>query len=312
MVSTPIILTLTFVSLLGNINRQVDAADCSQLYATKCLAKLPNPTQAPVVVYDGDDAIYVFGGSRRNLPYPSVYSNEILKYTISTDTIKLVAHLPLGLFLGTVTADGLGNYFYFGGAYSLGDSNYYSTSFAYNQSMAYVTSGNYLQNGVIKFDMQTYTWSKMADLPTLYRTAFGFWDKSKEKAYLFGLGNAHANPPYDHVGYYVTPDHAQIEHFNIPNDDLEYSAVTNDERDGFIVGRLKQTNSLFWYQLQTGDGKYCPVSGLPGNDDVLLGGTGVALVPKLKRVYVFGGASRNLTTGLATTHDGIWHIDVDM
>ncbi|OXA41400.1 hypothetical protein Fcan01_23597 [Folsomia candida] len=305
MVSTLIILTLAILSFLGNIHRQVGAADCSQLHATKCLAKLPNPTSTPVVVYDGDDAIYVFGGARSYLPYPSVYSNEILKYAISTDTIKLVAHLPLGLFLGTVTADGLGNYFYFGDAYSLGDSNY-----------------------VFKFDSNTNWITPVAQIPYIFQynlhmeqdfrpsdpisSAFGFWDKSKEKAYLFGLGNAHANRPYDHVGYYVRPDHAQIEHFNIPNDDLEYSAVSNDERNGFIVGGLKRTDSLFWYQLQTGDGKYCPVSGLPGKVDQFLGGTGIALVPKLKRVYVFGGASRNLTTGLGSTYDGIWYIDVDM
>ncbi|XP_021964903.1 uncharacterized protein LOC110860150 [Folsomia candida] len=311
-----------------------DAADCSQLYAKKCDAHLPHPTQVPVVSYDGDDAIYIFGGCRWTLSGPDVYSNEILKYTISTDTIQLVAHLPFGVYLGTLTADGLGNYFYFGGAIPGYNSHYvikfnsytnqvdivnripyyfhYSASFAVDQSTAYVMAGNLFQEGVIKFDMQTYAWEQMADLPTKFRTAVAFWDKNKQAAYVFGQGNAAVSPPYDQVIHEPAPDYGQIYNFQIPDDYLNVPAVSNDETDGFVVGGFKPTESLFWFQMQSWTGKYCPVVGLPGGDDVLFSRTGIAFVPNLNRLYVFGGASQNLNNYLETTHDTIWVIDVDL
>ncbi|OXA47733.1 hypothetical protein Fcan01_16895 [Folsomia candida] len=320
-------------TLVTTIYHPVSAADCSQLYAKPCLAKLPYPTQVPVVSYDGDDSIYIFGGARWYLTGPAVYSNEILKYTISTDAIQLVALLPIGLYLGTVTADGLGNYFYFGGAYPGGNSHYvfkfnsytnqvtqvtripfyfhYSASFAYDQSTAFIMSGNLFQNGVVKFSMDNYGWSQMADLPTQFSQAVTFWDKKTERAYLFGKGNALVNPPYDHVVYQPGPDYSQIHPLDLPDNYLDVAAVSNDEYNGYIVGGFKETGSLFWYRLDTGDGQYCPVWGLPGGGDILFSRTGIALVPNLKRIYVFGGATQSLTSPwLQTTYDDIWFIEV--
>ncbi|OXA46043.1 Kelch-like protein 25 [Folsomia candida] len=309
------------------------SADCSLLYATLCRARLPAHTQAPLVSYDGADSIYIFGGARWYLSGWEVYSNEILKYTISTDSIALVAHLPKGLYLGTVTADGLGNYFYFGGAapnmedsksvYKF-DSNtgqvtevaiirhdlQYSASFLYNSSVSYIQAGNLFQNGVIRFDHATNTWTRLTDLPTKFRTAAAFWDKNAERAYIFGQGNAAVNPPYDHVVYSPGPDIGAISNLQIPDDFVQMMSATNDEREGFIVGGFHPTDSIYWYQLPFDVGEYCPVAGLPGGGDVLFSRTGAAFVPKMRRVYVFGGGSQNLTSYLDKTHDEIWYIDV--
>lgn len=152
----------------------------------------------------------------------------------------------------------------------------------------------------------------MNDLPTLFRTAASFWD-GNGRLYLFGQGNAALNPPYDRVIYHPDPDVGQIENnLNIPADIGQVTSATNDERDDYIVGGLKEMDSIFWYQLQIGDGKYCPTWGLPGAQDVLFYGTGVAYVPKWGRVYVFGRVSRYTTIWMETTHDSIWYIDVAM
>jgi hypothetical protein len=37
-------------------------SDGSELEATLCTAKLPNPVGHAATIYDGDDSIYVFGG----------------------------------------------------------------------------------------------------------------------------------------------------------------------------------------------------------------------------------------------------------
>lgn len=116
----------------------------------------------------------------------------------------------------------------------------------------------------------------------------------------------------DQVIHEPAPDYGQIYNFQIPDDYLNVPAVSNDETDGFVVGGFKPTESLFWFQMQSWTGKYCPVVGLPGGDDVLFSRTGIAFVPNLNRLYVFGGASQNLNNYLETTHDTIWVIDVDL
>lgn len=91
-------------------------AHSQNLTASYSQVKIPAPDSiVPVVWYDGDDAIYIFGGGW------SENRQKILRYSLSQDTIHWEGSLPLPSTIGSVHSGSNGNIFYFGA--DLGDND---------------------------------------------------------------------------------------------------------------------------------------------------------------------------------------------
>jgi len=73
------------------------------------------------ISYDGLDTVYIIGGNS----YPSPDSREILKYSLSQDTLDLVGELPEGLILAFAGNDGQGTHYVVGGANSAASTEIY-------------------------------------------------------------------------------------------------------------------------------------------------------------------------------------------
>lgn len=79
-----------------------------QLIATQCQDRFASGRYGTAAIYDGDDAIYIIGGT----PYGGY---DISKYSISSDELNLVAEIPLNRADGTVSIDTQGNIYHHGG-----------------------------------------------------------------------------------------------------------------------------------------------------------------------------------------------------
>lgn len=100
------IFSLLIVTLLPNYSTS------QTLTVEKSVATLPYLSCGVASVYDGDDNIFIFGG------YDGValYSDKILKYSISADNLTIVSQFPWGVGFGAVLAGRTNtSYFYIGG-----------------------------------------------------------------------------------------------------------------------------------------------------------------------------------------------------
>lgn len=102
--------------------------------------KLPHANGCPLPFYDEYDTIYFFGGCSDD-----TYTN-ILKFTVSTDTLEEIGVLPGRGQVGTVQSDGLGNIFYFGGG-DLGTQVYVFNTTP-NSSNTVATLPNRVRSGI--------------------------------------------------------------------------------------------------------------------------------------------------------------------
>lgn len=82
------------------------------LSVTYSRVKLPIPDHAHRVLYDGNDAVYLLGGSSTTGD-----ASRILRYSISKDSITWEGSLPVTARYGTLQSDWDGNIFYFGAEY---------------------------------------------------------------------------------------------------------------------------------------------------------------------------------------------------
>jgi N-acetylneuraminic acid mutarotase len=98
-------------------------------------AKLPFPVAGSVGVYDGDDFIYLLGGTSS----PRSFYSDIIRYTLSTEEVKKVGSLPTKLAYGTGFWDGTG-VVYLGGKDDLGQLQ--STIYKYSPGHKYAVELN--------------------------------------------------------------------------------------------------------------------------------------------------------------------------
>lgn len=153
----------------------IESSTGQQLSAEYLKVKLPAPN-APDAYYDGDDTIYVIGGSFH--PY-----NEILAFSITSETVELIGSFPGRAQLGTVQGDSSGNIFYIGGepnyqqifkfepvtnttsiVATLPYLVYHHTSVKYEDKV-YIIGGRDGPKGLLVFDLETMQLSQMENLP---------------------------------------------------------------------------------------------------------------------------------------------------
>src|SRR5665811_555736 len=101
-----------------------------ELNAEVVKTRLPDKMIRTASIYDGNDSIYIIGGYR---PISGVTSEEILKFSITDETITQEASLPLQIQRGSAVLDNQGeNIYYFGGI----DGTYSSKADIYKFNLA--------------------------------------------------------------------------------------------------------------------------------------------------------------------------------
>lgn len=309
---------------------------CQCLTAIRSRARLPMKRAFTTSIYDGEDSIYTFGGSEyRN---PSFYDyKDILKYTISTDTIQIVNQLPLPLFYSSTSMDMSGNIFLFGGiernaegglSYSPLIFKYFpktnilqqiSTRLPYRMydMAAAKTSNNqvYLFGGSTQFntflfDMDSLSLTSGGRLPTR-------WEELKTTAVSDNLGNSFIFGHLDFAPAPVIKLNLQTLQMVMGQETLPYfrdrPASVWDGTNAYVIGgHFPVGNAIIQFNPVTMTHVLIPVTNFPGDGDSILSSTAAVYVEKLKRIYFMGGVSISLVGGASVYHDEIWYIDLEL
>ncbi|OXA60567.1 uncharacterized protein LOC110844876 [Folsomia candida] len=301
------------------------------LVAVEAGSKLPQTLAHSVAAYDGNDTIYVFGGYNETCP-PSYLSDQILRYTVSTDSIEVAARFPKGLCYGAVTSDNEGAYYFFGGydefEQSLAIYKFSSisgtvsqvsflpngviqtASFQSNSKTSYVFGGGLVATSIIKFDTETDTITDVIPMPVEYDQMLSFWDNVNQVAYIFG--SRRPTPGAEPVMVFSPESNEITTLTNFTFYEFEYptrGVMTTDGIYGYGVGGFFPYDSIMQFHLQSLETKYVPVLNHPGANGTEFWGAGAAYVNSLNRIYFFGGVSYK-SGGDSNFNDKIWFIDL--
>ncbi|XP_035708326.1 uncharacterized protein LOC118435913 [Folsomia candida] len=93
--------------------RPPEVVDClaTTLYAVHMETKLPKVLHSITVFYDGEDSIYLFGGTSLNS-----YQSDVIMYDIPSGSLTNIGSMPYLVHGATSYGDGVGNILTFGGA----------------------------------------------------------------------------------------------------------------------------------------------------------------------------------------------------
>jgi hypothetical protein len=294
----------------------------AQLSGVESSAKLPTPRTLTSAVYDGEDSIYIVGGSEDEF-----HTFDFLKYSISNDTLEF-----------TKTSQSL---------------SYGRVAMDFNTKEIYYIGGflDFLINyDVLKFNPDNSSWTVHTTLPLEQASyAFSLVQPSPDTALLFG-GSLYQSI----VEVNLTSKNARQLLNNIPElaqNDGCTATLINEEGDVIIFAYPTlntDSSSVVKYSVASGNyslaagppvsnylysssiwdeknvymiagasiGQFNPVTNewkgflavnFPPNWSHVIG-TSSVYVPKLNRVYIFGGGSLSDFK----IFDGIWWIDLDM
>lgn len=96
---THVINNVVFLNILTSL---LLPSTAKQLVAVEVSTKLPSTRYSTSAIYDGKDAIYIIGGM--NIASGSILG-EIVKFTISTEEVQLVASVPTPMTVGSASFD---------------------------------------------------------------------------------------------------------------------------------------------------------------------------------------------------------------
>jgi hypothetical protein len=138
-------------------------------------------------------------------------TDDIFRYDLSTDTITVVGKMPSTIYAGSVTSDGAGNFYYFGGTPDGGSSyNYDVIRFSSqtgetskvgwimrtlfrspvvqinNHTALILGSQHYEDPAVFRYDTATNNVKLMPFLPQRYSDSGVFWNERDGVAIVFG------------------------------------------------------------------------------------------------------------------------------
>lgn len=163
----PILLvTLTLLHFSNFTHAQIERAEVVTLDVI-----LPINLTYLSAIYDGDDSIYLLGGSISNVPY--LQSDVVYRFSIATEEIDIVGYLPEEVQTGDAFWDRDTRSIYY---------VYGASSFIYRVRLA--------DNGTVQ---------EVETLPELDNNNYlmfttACWDRSSRKAWIFG------HPRYDNPG----------------------------------------------------------------------------------------------------------------
>lgn len=317
----PIVIKLTawilFISSL-------QPSHCQQLSAEFVQVRLPFQSWGQSAFHDGNDLIYLIGGTGNA-------DNQILQFSISSETIKVVGNLPVQVFSGSVQEDSGGNLFIFGCGDN-GDQVYkfnpklnssefitnlpfdirYHNSIKYNATSNTVyIPGGYFQRQLLSFDMETTMLTNLTDLefdlfnPTSVRIG--------NKAFIFDHSNIRNRQAFEFN--LDTFEMLLVGRDTLPVFNWVPSSVW-DESFVYVVGGYEANwypyNGIIQFDPRTFDNRFIPVKNFPAFNTTCyhIAPTSV-YVRNLNRIYFFGGQSFDSSNNHVWTFDVIYYVNLN-
>ncbi|OXA63368.1 uncharacterized protein LOC110863263 [Folsomia candida] len=320
----------------------------SQFVAVESKVKLPKAKHGSCAVYDGNDSIYILGGYSIDTPQ----SSEIYKYTISSDNIAQIGELPLPVFEMSASIDTSGNIYTHGGMIEFirenGTIGHVSLTEIYRfdpvanttsrvadlpapnlemvsipgdmPNTVYILAGHHEREAIVLFNMTDLTVSRIANLQKAYwfMTAVSSGDGF---AFIFGNEDDNIAPTYPVAKVNLNTRQASYGPPTFPRL-LGMPAAVWDGKFAYIIGGYGNisagynTDTIIQFDPSTLENKVITVANFPtnGNPELFFAWTSAVYVPKLHRIYIFGGINRGLdgcvVADCTTWRDGIWYIDL--
>lgn len=300
-----------------------------QVLTTQTLdVKLPAPDACQATFYDGDDSIYLFGGSE----YPQ--NKQILKFTIFSETLQVVGTLPEASICGHAYSDSSRNIFYLGGGdsgatwfkevykfnpvtgvvshvanlpYTAGERPSFKFSETSNTILVFGDDGEVTQK-LSAFDLYSLTSSTVSTNFTFYANS-ATAIKVGSKAFLFGVRDPEAARMAVEVDVDTFFNMQYVGLATLPTFTWHPSSVW-DGNYGYVIGGYDsstgvRTDGIIQFNPVTYENRFIPVENFPvGGSSHFWYSPATVFVPSRNRIYFFGGYSS------IKIHDEIFYIDL--
>ncbi|XP_035710045.1 uncharacterized protein LOC118436330 [Folsomia candida] len=330
-----VVTLISFILILSQLSK-------GQLLTAEYLdAKLPFPNRCPRGVFNGDDLIYLLGGSGAD----GVSQNQILSLSVSTSTLQSVGVLPGNGRRGTIQSDAFGNMYYIGGGdghhfvfkfdpvtnrstvaaslpYNVEDST--SVKILDNNNTVYILGGDDFGDGLLAFDLELLTYANVSTLPFAINQGTSVRGNDL-KMYIFDDSSTLEQKQAIELDL-VTLRMMSVGPPTLPQFIYWPSSVFDGDKFAYIIGGylpnvesdedddnnvLTPTGGIIQFDTVTFENRFLPVRNLPveGLSYFTLAPAAV-YVNTLNRIYFFGGQSFNYTVNGTVTHDDIFYIDL--
>jgi len=306
----------------------------ANLKATQCKSRLPAPGSLITAVYDNEDedSIYLFGGRSGG----KGGHNKILKYSIKKDTLEDLGALKSWVYGGFTVTTKAGQIFHIGGIddaifiHNASNVILFSPSFKsfdefgffrrpfykydsaivqVDHNLVYAFGGSEDRGGIWKLDYAEYELFKVGALKKKCServSAIQAVHEGEVLVYLFGCGGDTKSNKCKIVEYNPGKDKVKLADIktNLPCKPGEavwtgsnILLVGNDDSGKTGFYSLNLATKAYDYNFKK-------VSNLPENLDE----SSAVYVPKLKRVYLFGGRTGGEGAD-GQYQDSIWFVD---
>lgn len=294
-----------------------------QLLAEYLDTKLPQPYGCISPFYDGNDTVFLFGCY--------ILNSQILKFSISSQTLQEVGRLRGITLKGTLQSDGIGNIFYLGGGGDSRDVYKFepetntietvarlpvsvqdSVSIKYDDTVL-ILGGLGQDRELMTFNLDTLNYSMVSNNLTFVVTA-GATVRVGNKAFLFDDTESGQNRNALELDL-DTYDMTRVGLATLPRF-TGYTATVWDDDFAYIVTGSRfdsgnETHGLVQFNPKSYDNGFIPVQNFPVESPNYFWITpGTVFIPGLSRIYGFGGESWNSSANRFVDHDEIFYIDL--
>jgi len=305
------------------------------LKATQCKSRLPAAASLVTAVYDNEDSIYLFGG--RSGEKETQSQKSLLKYSITKDAVEEIGTLESWVYGGFTITSKTGQVFHIGGVdevifhhntsnvilftpniKSFGEFGFFRRPFykydsaivQVDHNLVYAFGGSDDPGGIWRLDYAEFEMFKVGTLKkkcSERMSAIQAVHKGEVVVYLFGCGGDDKSNKCKIVEYNPEKDKAKLADIKTDLPCKAGEAVWTG-KDVLLVGNDDSGKTGFYFlnlATKAYDYSFKKVSSLPENLDE----SSAVYIPKLKRVYLFGGKAG--AEGEAGQYqDSIWFVDI--
>jgi len=312
--------------------------DCEVvLNAELARAKQPLPRTDVSISYGGLDSLYIVGGFSFNGSYQN--QRDILKYSLSQDTLELVGQLPVGVSSAFTWNDGNGTHYVIGGSSARGEVYRFqegnesavetvgsTSSVVYHplpqpsnkEVIHLVLTRSQTFPRMFEFHTTDLTMNRTIPLPFLegyniyYTQGAAQVDDGYTVLIFSHFSDSRGSLPSRHdvvVKYSIPEDRFELFQTPIPPWQSSLNPFSdNDVVYLFAFGEKVQncTTGIHRYDTVRNETEFFQVTGILG-EGRYLEETSTFFVPSMNRLYIFGGSS--YPGGIY--RDEIWTVDLD-